>query len=130
MADENQSDSTSGESPQPKIVAMDIRVFPNSYGPYQAHEFTFFGSCVNEGTTGSGPFVVRFEVDGQTICADIPVGNLDPGAYHEASWQPTPGSIPPGQHILAFICNPDHEILPPDPNRNKLVNYFTVSEPE
>jgi hypothetical protein len=107
---------------------MDVRVSPDSYNPYPAHSFIFFGSCVNEGRSGTGPFMVRFEVDGRAYCPDIPVGDLDSGAYTEVSWQPEPDSIPPGEHVLAFICNPDHVIEPPDPARTKLVNYFRVSD--
>jgi hypothetical protein len=114
-----------------KIVALEARVSPDSYGVYPESALIFFGSCVNESTRPSGAFNVRFEVDGSPYGADIPVSSLDPGSYHEVSLQVVPGTLAPGMHIMAVICNTDFVIEKPDPAANKLGAYmFRVSEPD
>jgi hypothetical protein len=116
--------------PRRRIVAMEARVTPDSYNSYPESALMFWGSCVNEDTRGSGAFNVRFEVDGSPYGPDIPVGSLDPGAYTEVSLQVMPGTLAPGQHIMAVICNTDFVIEKPNAYSNKIGAYgFTVSEP-
>lgn len=114
-----------------RIVAMEARVSPNSYGVFPERLLMFFGSCVNESTRASGAFNVRFEVDGNPYGPDIPVASLDPGAYTEVNLQVIPGTLAPGEHIMAVICNTDFVIEKPDPFANKLGAFmFRVSEPD
>jgi hypothetical protein len=114
-----------------RIVALEARVSPDSYGVYPESALMFFGSCANESTRASGAFNVRFEVDGSPYGAEIPVGSLDPGAYHEVNLQVIPGTLSPGMHIMAVICNTDFVIEKPDPLANRLGAFmFRVSEPD
>ena len=126
-------DANREETPGPRrrIVAMEARVFPNSYGVFPESEFIFFGSCVNEGTRRSGAFYVRFEVDGSPYGPDILVDNLDVGAYTEVNVRAIPGTLAPGEHLMSVLFNTDFVIERPDPMANKLNSFmFRVSEPE
>jgi hypothetical protein len=125
------ADGEETPGPRRRIVAMSARVTPDSYNTYPESSLMFWGSCVNESSTRSGAFNVRFEVDGSPYGPDIPVANLDPGAYTEVYMQVITGTLAPGQHIMAVICNTDFVIEKPDINANKLGAYpFSVSEPE
>jgi hypothetical protein len=111
-------------------MPADLRIaqfVTDPYRPEAMGPFRFMVECANVGDEGTGPFVVRFELD-QAESAELSVHNVAP---HESEWVSWPhDGMGAGDHHIYCLLDAAHAVPEPESQRNQQSRYFEVAEIE
>ncbi len=106
-----------------RITSLDT----DPHRPEAAEPITFRVECANVGNEGTGPFVVRFQLD-NADSVELPVQTVAAGETELVKW-PHAG-LRQGDHHIECVLDAAHAVPEPEERRNRQTVQFKVHEIE